>query len=63
MDQIMVDVSHLNSPPTAGDAAVLLGTDGHTTITATELAALADTIPWHLLTGITPRTTRIFLEA
>jgi alanine racemase len=62
MDQIMADVSHLDSPPTAGDAAVLLGTDGHTTITATELAALADTIPWHLLTGITPRTTRIFLD-
>jgi alanine racemase len=62
MDQIMADVSHLDSPPAAGDVAVLLGSDGHSTITATELAARADTIPWHLLTGITPRTTRIFLD-
>ncbi len=62
MDQMMADVSQLPVPPTPGESAVLLGMDGSETITATELASLAGTIPWHLLTGITPRTTRIFLN-
>lgn len=55
MDQMMIDVSHLPSPPAPGDTAVLLGG----TITAGEIASLAGTIPWHIFTSITDRTVRI----
>ena len=54
MDQIMVDVSSVKGIK-VGDEAVLVGKQGKTDITATEVAAKADTIPWHLFCGITAR--------
>jgi alanine racemase len=59
MDQILIDVSGLASRPVPGDEAVLLGTQGDSTITAHEIAAQAGTIPWHIYTGITDRTERL----
>ncbi len=57
MDQIVVDVSHL--PDAAcGDVATLIGDDGDESITAAEVAALADTIPYDIFTGIGPRVRR-----
>jgi len=61
MDQIMADVTGLGAAP--GDEAVLLGTQGSETITATELAKLAGTIAWDIFTGIGPRVTRIHRES
>jgi alanine racemase len=55
MDQIMVDVSDLGATVKAGDEAILLGGE----ISAGELARKAGTIPWHILTGITRRVSRI----
>jgi alanine racemase len=60
MDQILIDVSGLTSPPAPGDEAVLLGAQGNAVITPHELAAQACTIPWHIYTGITDRTERLF---
>lgn len=58
MDQIMVDVS--NSPQVApGDVATVLGHDPHGEIPASELATLAGTIPWEILTGIQQRVIRV----
>jgi alanine racemase len=54
MNQILVDVSGLPQIRT-GDVAVLVGKQGREEITATEIARLADTIPWHLFCGITGR--------
>lgn len=54
MDQILVDVSGIQRIRT-GDVAVLIGKQGRQEITATEVASLADTIPWHLFCGITGR--------
>lgn len=54
MDQIMVDVSAVKGIK-VGDEAVLVGKQGREEITATEVAAKADTIPWHLFCGITGR--------
>jgi alanine racemase len=54
MDQIMVDVSSVKGIK-VGDEAVLVGKQEKTEITATEVAAKADTIPWHLFCGITAR--------
>lgn len=55
MDQIMVDVSDLTLCE-AGDEVELFGEN----ILASELAKKADTIAWEILTGITPRVTRIY---
>ncbi|MBX9742143.1 MAG: alanine racemase [Chthoniobacterales bacterium] len=54
MDQVIVDISHLPKVR-IGTEVVLLGNQGKETITATALAAKAETIPWHLFTGITER--------
>ncbi|MFM2243789.1 MAG: alanine racemase [Verrucomicrobiota bacterium] len=53
MDQIMVDVT--GSPVRTGDEVELFGPH----IRVDEVAAKAGTIAWEILTGITPRVTRI----
>ena len=55
MDQIMVDVSKL-SHCESGDEVELFGEN----ILVSEVAQKAGTIPWAVLTGITPRVTRIY---
>lgn len=52
MDQIMVDVSHLSPLPQPGAEVVLLGSQGNETITVSELATQAGTIPWEIFTSI-----------
>ena len=59
MDQILVDVTGLIPAPTAGDEAVLLGSQADEFIAVGEIARLAATIPWHVFTGITCRTARL----
>ena len=54
MDQIIVDVSKVKGVR-VGDEAVLVGKQKQEELTATEIAAKADTIPWHLFCGITGR--------
>lgn len=55
MDQIMVDVTSLPHCE-SGDEVELFGEN----ILVSEIAQLADTIPWAVLTGITPRVTRVY---
>ncbi len=55
MDQIMVDVSELPEVD-AGDEVELFGQQ----ISVAEIATKAGTIPWEILTRITPRVTRIY---
>ncbi len=55
MDQIMVDVSELNHCE-EGDEVELFGEN----ILVSEIARLAGSIPWSILTGITPRVTRFY---
>jgi alanine racemase len=57
MDQIMVNVSHLPDC-VSGDEVELFGKN----ILVSELANLANTIPWAILTGITPRVTRLYIS-
>ena len=59
MDQIMVDVTRCKGVK-VGTEAVLVGQQGKLNITALEVARLADTIPWHLFTGITARVTYLY---
>ncbi|MDF1811160.1 MAG: alanine racemase [Verrucomicrobiales bacterium] len=59
MDQIIVDVSHLENVST-GDEVILIGASGSETISAFEIAEKSGTIPWEILTGITSRVERCF---
>ncbi|HPO11848.1 MAG TPA: alanine racemase [Candidatus Hydrogenedentes bacterium] len=61
MDQIVVDVSHLEDVQT-GDLATLIGTDGAESIPVEELAERAKTIPYDILTGIGQRVPREYIE-
>ncbi|MEM9280821.1 MAG: alanine racemase [Verrucomicrobiota bacterium] len=63
MDQTVVDIGHLESKPEVGDTAVLIGTSESESITATELAHKAGTIPWEILTGITDRVERVYFDS
>jgi alanine racemase len=60
MDQIVVDISHLETVVQSGDEVVLIGHDGDEEISVVELAEKAGTIPWEILTGITNRVERIY---
>jgi alanine racemase len=51
MDQIVVDVTQVPAVQ-PGDEAVLIGQQGAEEILAADLAAQADTIAWHLFTGL-----------
>lgn len=57
MDQVMVDATDA-SDVCEGDEVELFGSH----ILADEVARKAGTIPWELLTGITPRVIRVHLE-
>ncbi len=59
MDQIVVDVSHLQQIE-PGDEVVLLGSQGDESISANELAQKAATIPWEIFTGLTNRVDRVY---
>jgi alanine racemase len=58
-----VDVTELPAPVRPGDEAVLLGAQGSAHITAKELAEKANTIPWHIFTGIGERVQRVYINA
>lgn len=59
MDQIMVDVSALDSVE-PGEEAVLIGKQENEHILASELAERAGTIAWEIFTGITRRVVRVY---
>ncbi|HSM93902.1 MAG TPA: alanine racemase [Anaeromyxobacteraceae bacterium] len=61
MDMCMVDVTALPEV-VQGDVVTLLGRDGDEKVDADELATLADTISWEVLTGITHRVPRLYLK-
>lgn len=58
MDQIVVDVTNIPSVQ-SGDIATLIGEDGGETITAGGLAALLETTPHEITTGLTARVPRL----
>ena len=55
MDMIMVDVTGLNCQP--GDEAIIFGDDP----SLEELAKLADTIPYEIISGISQRLKRVYI--
>jgi alanine racemase len=59
MDLTVVDISDLPAVQ-IGDVATLLGAEGQEEITLDEMAKLAGTISYEILTGFTPRLPRIW---
>ena len=59
MDMIMVDVTQIDQLLESGDEVTLIGTEGNEYISALELANKANTIPWEILTSISPRVERM----
>ncbi len=59
MDVTVVDISGVSGVE-IGDVATLIGTDGDERITLDEVAELAGTISYEILTGLTPRLPRIW---
>lgn len=65
MDYFMIDLTDLaakGGAPKIGDEVVLLGEQGHETITADELAGLCGTIAYEILTGVSERVARMYLR-
>lgn len=63
MDMTVVDVTHLPGPvPERGEVATLLGRDGEQVIGVDEVASLAGTISYEVLTGFTPRLPRLWMD-
>jgi alanine racemase len=61
MDMSMIDVSAI--PDVAqGEVVTFLGRDGGERVDADELAALADTISWEVVTAVTARVPRLYLR-
>jgi alanine racemase len=62
MDMCMVDVTDVPDAAT-GDEVVLIGCQGREEINADEVAELAGTISYEILSGITARVPRLYLRA
>jgi alanine racemase len=60
MDLMVIDVSDLREAA-AGDEVVLMGRQGDEEISATDLAELAGTINWEIVTRIGSRVRRVFV--
>jgi alanine racemase len=60
MDQVMIDCGDLEVRP--GDEVVLIGRQGDEAISAEELAALAGTIGYEIVTRIGPRVPREYRQ-
>ena len=61
MDLISVDCTNIPSVK-EGTEVVLIGESGKDEITAIEISHWADTIPYEVLCGISPRVPRLYLE-
>jgi alanine racemase len=60
MDLMMIDVSQIENAA-VGDEVVLMGRQGDEEISARELAELADTVTWEIVTRIGSRVRRVYL--
>lgn len=61
MDMCMADVTNVEGAA-IDDEVVLIGQQGDECVDADELSALADTISWEILSGISARVPRVYLR-
>jgi alanine racemase len=62
MDLTVVDISHLPNDLTVGEVVTFIGSDGDEVISLEAVAELAGTINYEILTGMSPRLPRIWME-
>jgi len=62
MDQFMVDLTDLKEIPTIGEEVVFLGRQGEEEITADEIATQAQTINYEIVTRMSPRLPRRYID-
>ncbi len=62
MDQMMVDVGHLERVKTE-DVVVLIGSQGHHSIRVENIASVCHTIPYEVVCWISPRVPRVYTSA
>ncbi len=60
MDTIVVNITELQGVK-IGDVATLIGKDGGQAITLDEVADVAQTVSYEILTGLTPRLPRVLV--
>jgi len=61
MDQTIIDVSHLPNKPLPGDTASFISQLANQNLQVSNLAQTAAKIEWEILTGISTRTTRVYI--
>ena len=59
MDMCMLDITGI--PASVGDVVTVFGSDGEETVSAGELARLADTIPYEILCAVSKRIPRMYV--
>ncbi len=62
MDHMIVDLSGLENSVQIGDIVTLIGKDNHVTITAEELAKKSNTIPYEIVTRLSPTIKRYYID-
>jgi len=62
MDLTVVDISHLPEDLAVGEVVTFIGSDGDEVISLEEVAELAGTINYEILTGMSQRLHRIWME-
>ena len=60
MDLTLVDATDSGAEP--GDRVIVLGRDGDVDVTAWDLARAASTVPWEVLSTLSPRVPRVYSE-
>lgn len=60
MDQTIIDVTDLDTPPHIGEEVCLIGSQGHKEIKVEQFARWAGTISWEILCSITKRVPRTY---
>ncbi len=63
MDQTLVDLTDAPKDLEPGEQVTLIGTQGEATISLSELASHAETIPWEVLCSVTKRVPRVYKTA
>ncbi len=61
MDQLMLDVTEIPGVR-AGDTVTVIGRDGNESVSADELAGLADTISYEIICGVAKRVPRLYIK-
>ncbi len=62
MDQFMVDLTDLPESPVMGDELIFLGRQGEEEITADDIAEKAETINYEIVTRMSTRLPRVYLD-